>query len=82
MSLRKEVSEIKGTLNKIYEHIVVLLKLVDHVNDHGRRIERLEGKVERLEANMTNIKVHGCEPIVETDVLSWEELGKVMNNKK
>lgn len=77
-NLKSEIIEIKGTINKIYDQLLEVVKLVKTVDDHERRIEKLENKIGIVERFIIEIKTKDCEPIQETDEITFQDLGEIL----
>ncbi|MCK9282404.1 MAG: hypothetical protein M0P71_17450 [Melioribacteraceae bacterium] len=77
-NLKDEIIEIKGTTNKILTELLSVVKMLDVINDHSRRIDKLEDKMDRIERFIIEYKTKDCEAIKETDEITFQDLGEMM----
>lgn len=81
MSLKKEISEIKTIIVKIYDHILEINKILSCIPTHEQRINSLEKRIDVVESHITDLRVHGCDPIKDDDEITYEKIGEILQHE-
>lgn len=79
--LKKEINEIKDIIIKIYEHTLEMSKTLNRIDTHENRIINLEKRMDTAERHITDLRVHGCQPIQEDEEITFEKIGEILQNE-